>query len=86
MVAAPLLCVWGYQLDGIFIGAMWSREMRNAMILSLIVYLVAVEVFRPLYGNHGIWLGFTLFMVARGLTLGYYYPRIEKSIGEIRAK
>ena len=80
MIAAPLISVWGYQLDGIFIGAMWSREMRNAMVLSLIVYLVAVEVFRPLYGNHGIWLGFTLFMVARGLSLGYYFPRIEKRI------
>lgn len=80
MILAPLVSVWGYQLDGIFIGAMQSREMRNAMILSLIVYLVAVEVFRPLYGNHGIWLGFILFMVARGLTLGYYFPRIEKRI------
>ena len=84
MIVAPLVSVWGYQLDGIFIGAMFSREMRNAMILSLIVYLIAVEVFRPLYGNHGIWLGFTLFMVARGLTLGYYFPRIERGIEETR--
>ena len=81
MILAPLVSVWGYQLDGIFIGAMQTLEMRNAMILSLIVYLIAVEVFRPLYGNHGIWLGFTLFMVARGLTLGYYFPRIERGIG-----
>ena len=84
MIVAPLVSVWGYQLDGIFIGAMLSREMRNAMILSLIVYLVAVEIFRPLLGNHGIWLGFTLFMVARGVTLGYYFPRIERSIVEKR--
>ena len=80
MILAPLVSVWGYQLDGIFIGAMQTLEMRNAMVLSLIVYLIAVEVFRPMYGNHGIWLGFTLFMVARGLTLGYYFPRIEKRI------
>ena len=80
MIAAPLISVWGYQLDGIFIGAMLTREMRNAMILSLFVFLAAVEIFRPLYGNHGIWLGFTLFMVARGVTLGYYFPRIEKGI------
>ncbi len=86
MIVAPLVSVWGYQLDGIFIGAMLSREMRNAMILSLFVYLVAVEIFRPLYGNHGIWLGFTLFMVARGLTLGYYFPRIEKRIQGIKAR
>ena len=83
MIVAPLISVWGYQLDGIFIGAMWSREMRNAMIFSLIVYLAAVEVFRPLFGNHGIWLGFILFMMARGVSLGYYFPRIEKSIPEL---
>jgi len=82
MILAPLVSVWGYQLDGIFIGAMQTLEMRNAMVLSLIVYLIAVEVFRPMYGNHGIWLGFTLFMVARGVTLGYYFPRIERSIVE----
>ena len=86
MILAPLVSVWGYQLDGIFIGAMQTMEMRNAMVLSLIVYLIAVEVFRPLYGNHGIWLGFTLFMVARGLTLGYYFPRIEQGIREIKAE
>jgi MATE family multidrug resistance protein len=86
MILAPLVSVWGYQLDGIFIGAMQTREMRNAMVLSLIVYLIAVEVFRPLYGNHGIWLSFTLFMVARGLTLGYYLPRIEQGIREIKAE
>ena len=86
MILAPLVSVWGYQLDGIFIGAMQTMEMRNAMVLSLIVYLIAVEVFRPLYGNHGIWLSFTLFMVARGLTLGYYLPRIEQGIREIKAE
>ena len=84
MVLAPLISVWGYQLDGIFIGAMLSREMRNAMILSLIIYLVSVEIFRPLLGNHGIWLGFSLFMVARGVTLGYYFPRIERGLMEKR--
>jgi len=86
MILAPLVSVWGYQLDGIFIGAMQTMEMRNAMVLSLIVYLIAVEVFRPMYGNHGIWLGFTLFMVARGLTLGYYFPRIEQGIRDVKAE
>ncbi len=80
MVAAPLVSVWGYQFDGIFIGATRSGEMRNAMIVSLLIYLIATEAFRPLLGNHGIWLGFTVFMIARGVTLAYYYPKIERSI------
>jgi MATE family multidrug resistance protein len=80
MVAAPVISVWGYQFDGIFIGATRSGEMRNAMIVSLLIYLIATEAFRPLLGNHGIWLGFTVFMIARGVTLAYYYPKIERSI------
>ena len=64
----------GYQFDGIFIGATRSVEMRNAMIVSLLVYLITTEAFRPKLGNHGIWLGFAVFMIARGLTLTYYPP------------
>ena len=80
MIAAPLVSIWGYQFDGIFIGATRSAKMRNAMIVSLLVYLITTEAFRPKLGNHGIWLGFTVFMIARGLTLTYYYPRIERGI------
>ena len=81
MVAAPVVSIWSLQLDGIFIGATRSAEMRNAMIVSLLVYLITTEAFRPMLGNHGIWLGFTVFMISRGLTLSYYFPRIERAIG-----
>ncbi len=84
MIAGPLVWVWGYQLDGIFFGATRGREMRNAMFVSLAAYLAAVEVFRPLLGNHGLWLAFTVLMAVRGLTLAYYYPRIERDIGRRR--
>ena len=80
IIAAPLISVWGFQGDGIFLGATRGREMRNAMVVSLIVYLVAIEMFRPPLRNHGLWLGFTVFMAARGLTLAYYFPRIERDI------
>ncbi len=81
VIAGPLVWVWSYQLDGIFLGATRGREMRNAMAVSLAAYLAAIEIFRPLLGNHGPWLAFTVFMAARGLTLAYYYPRIERDIG-----
>lgn len=82
VVALPMLSVWSYQLDGIFIGATRTGAMRNAMVLSLVIYLIAVWVFVPLFGNHGLWLAFSLFMVGRAVTLGAFYPGLERSINE----
>ncbi len=50
------------------------------MIVSLVLYLVAIELLRPLLGNHGLWLALMLFMVVRGVTLGALYPRIERGL------
>ena len=76
LIAAPLISVWSFQFDGIFIGATRSAEMRNAMIVSLAVYLAATWTLMPIWGNHGLWLAFLIFMAVRALTLAYYYPRI----------
>ena len=59
-----------FHMDGVFIGATWSSEMRNMMILALLGYLASVAALVPLFGNHGLWISFLLFMVLRGLTLG----------------
>jgi len=65
----PLVAVWGFLFDGLFIGATRAREMRNAMLGSvLLVYLPLAWLLRDA-GNHGLWLGFHLFMLARGLSL-----------------
>jgi MATE family multidrug resistance protein len=80
IIAAPVVAVWSYQFDGIFFGATRGPEMRNAMFLSLAVYLAAVEIFVPLWSNHGLWLAFLIFMATRGLTLAAYYPRIPRDI------
>ncbi|WP_197922527.1 MATE family efflux transporter [Thiosulfatihalobacter marinus] len=77
MVAAPVLGVASWMLDGIFIGATQSREMRNMMGLSLLVYVVAVAVLVPVFGNHGLWAALLISFVARGVTLGWRYPRLE---------
>ncbi|MCY1513118.1 DNA damage-inducible protein F [compost metagenome] len=69
LAALPLVAVWSYLLDGLFIGATRAREMRDAM-------LVAVTLSLPLgwglqfLGNHGLWLAFLAFMAIRGLSLG----------------
>ena len=79
----PLISIWSYQLDGIFIGSTWTAEMRNGMAASLAVFAVALVPLVPAYGNHGLWLAFSLFMIARALTLGVYYPRLERNIGGV---
>ena len=80
LVLSPLVSVWSFQLDGIFIGATRTAEMRNAMIFSLAVFLLACWVLIPLLGNHGLWLAFTLFMLVRAMSLGAFYPRLERSL------
>jgi multidrug resistance protein, MATE family len=64
-----------FQMDGIYIGATWSKEMRNMMILSFVGYVIALEVLTPLLGNHGVWLSLNLFLFLRGVTLAAATPR-----------
>ena len=80
MVALPLLSVWSFQLDGIFIGTGHAREMRNAMLVSTAVYLALVALLIPLLGNHGLFLALSCFMLIRAATLWRYYPRIVVSM------
>jgi MATE family multidrug resistance protein len=65
---APLMSSSAYLLDGLFIGALSSQIMRNAMIQSLLLYLLFWWLLGPL-GNSGLWLSLLIFYVARGLTL-----------------
>jgi MATE family multidrug resistance protein len=81
MVVSPLVSVWSFLLDGVFIGATRTAAMRNAMVLSLAVFLTANWLLLPAFGNHGLWLSLTLFMAARGLTMAAFYPALERSVG-----
>ena len=74
---APLASVWCYILDGIFIGATRTSEMRNAMLFSLLAYLLAFFALDPLLGNHGLWLSLMIYFIARGASLAWYLPRIS---------
>ncbi len=82
VVALPLLSVWSYQLDGIFIGATRTGAMRNAMVLSLGIFILASWLLVPNYDNHGLWLALSLFMAGRAVTLGAFYPALVRSISE----
>jgi len=78
MVAAPVLGLAAWMLDGVFIGATRSRDMRNMMAVSLAVYVVAAAALVPVLGNHGLWLALLISFVARGVTLGLRYPALER--------
>ena len=75
-IVLPVVSVWGFQFDGIFIGATRARELRNGMIVSLAVFLIAALTLMPVLGNSGLWGAFALFMAVRGLCLAWFYPRI----------
>jgi len=79
-VLLPLVCVAAFLLDGVFIGATRTRAMRNGMLASLAIYLLALWLLRPEMGNHGLWLSFVLFLGARAITLGIQYPALERSV------
>jgi MATE family multidrug resistance protein len=85
VILGPVYSVWSYLLDGIFIGATRTADMRNMAILSTLVFLGAAYVLVPWLGNHGLWLSYFFFMVTRGVSLGVRYPSLERSIPDAPA-
>ena len=78
MVIAPLVGCAAWMLDGIFIGATRSRDMRNMMALSFVIYWVSIFILMPWLGNHGLWMAVLISFIARGVTLGLRYPALER--------
>ncbi len=67
-----------YQFDGIFIGASQTGEMRNAMVISVVLFITSSHFLVNNFGNHGLWLSLLFFMIMRSITLNYYFNRILK--------
>jgi len=81
LILLPLVSVWSFVYDGIFIGATRTRAMRDTMIIStFLVFMPAWYAFRFM-GNHGLWLALVLFLAARGLSLGYIWHRSQRHSG-----
>ena len=68
LIALPLLSVWSYLLDGIYIGATQGRAMRNTMLLACAGFMLCYSVTHSI-GNHALWLALSLFMLLRGVCL-----------------
>jgi len=75
LAALPLVAVWSYLLDGLFVGATRAREMRDAMLLAVAGALPLAWLLQGL-GNHGLWLAFLAFMALRGLAMAAYARRL----------
>lgn len=74
---APLAGVTGWMLDGIFIGATLTRDMRVAMIQSVAVFIGCVLILPPVWGNHGLWAALMALNLARAVTMLRRYPKAE---------
>jgi MATE family multidrug resistance protein len=75
MVLSPVISVWPFLYDGVFVGATRASEMRNSMLFSVLaVFIPAWYVLQP-WGNHGLWLAFLIFMAARAASMHYLYKR-----------
>lgn len=70
-----------FQLDGIFIGTSRTRQMRNASILSAGTFLLLSLLAMSVAGNTGLWGAFIIFVAARALALGWYYPALRRHVG-----
>jgi len=79
IIISPVISVWCFLLDGIFIGATRGKELRNAMFFSIVlVYLPGWYLLQGL-GNHGLWLALMCFFIARAVSLFWYFRSIERS-------
>ncbi len=80
-IVSPLVSVWSFQLDGIFVGATATAALRNSMALALAVFLLAAQLLMPTLGNDGLWAAFMAFMATRAVALGSRLPGIGRRLG-----
>ncbi len=76
LIAAPLIGIAAWIYDGIFIGAMLTGDMLRAMLLSVLVYVAALLVLVPTFGNHGLWAALMVLNATRTVTLWRLYPKV----------
>lgn len=69
----PFAAVWGFLLDGIFIGATRTRDMQNTMIFSVVAVYMPVWWLTQGWGNHGLWFAITSLMLARAGSMGWLF-------------
>ena len=77
VVVLPVVSVWCYQFDGIFIGATAAVAMMVTMAVAFILYLLVLNPMTQAWGLSGLWGAVLVFMAARGLAQAAWYPFLE---------
>jgi MATE family multidrug resistance protein len=77
----PVICIWAFLWDGVFMSAMRTRTLRNTMLCSVLVYIPALFILSSLWGNHGIWAALAVLMAGRSLFLTLAWPGLRNSVG-----
>lgn len=75
MIASPLISVWSFLYDGVYVGATRARAMRNIMLVSTFVVFLPAWYLLQGFDNHGLWLAFMLFLASRGIGMHLGYQR-----------
>ena len=75
MIASPLISVWSFLYDGVYVGATRARAMRNIMLVSTFVVFLPAWYLLQGFGHHGLWLAFMLFLASRGIGMHLGYQR-----------
>jgi len=78
IILMPVISIWAFLMDGVFIGATRAKMMRNAMLISMVFFLPLVYLGRLWGGLDGIWLAFNILLGLRGVTLWLKLPEVEK--------
>ena len=80
LTVLPLISFISFLLDGVFIGANLSRQMRDGILLSLLLVFLPAWYYTQSMGNHGLWFSLTLFMLARSLIMLGYYAYYQRKL------
>lgn len=75
IIASPLVSVWSFLYDGVYVGATRAREMRNIMLFSTAFAFLPTWYLTQSFGNHGLWFAFLVFLASRGIGMHFGYRR-----------
>jgi MATE family multidrug resistance protein len=78
----PVICIWAFLWDGVFMSAMRTRTLRNTMLSAVAVYVPSLFVLSSLWGNHGIWASLAILMAGRSLFLTFAWPNLRNAVGQ----
>ena len=79
IIALPLVAVWSYFWDGVFVGAGLIKEMRDVMIFSAGIFYFPIVWLTLSFGNEALWASFFLFMIVRASSMSYLFYRTIKT-------